>query len=223
MLPRAGLSGMDLQRVADEVLSRDERLLWQALSGEARQSEWMAGRLAAKLAIRQTLAHPVASWPLAQIEVLRDAQGAPASRLGGVDGPSVSISHTARFAVAAVSPLGHIGVDVEEIHSLDPDAVHHMLTDGEQLLAPSFLGGGRRAVTAMWTIKEAGLKALGVGLERPPTSVEVAIGPGLRVSVEAALVPDSHVAQAWVARFDDHMMALVVLTRSPARAPATVA
>jgi phosphopantetheinyl transferase (holo-ACP synthase) len=217
VLPRAALAGLSQARIADRVLSDGERHLWRDLPRAERQDEWLAGRLAAKLAIRQTLRYPVASWPLEHIEVLRDESGAPNARVGGVSGPSVSIAHTDRLAVAAVSALGHVGVDVERIRSLDFEVARHMLTEREQLLAPSFMGGGRRAVTGMWAIKEASLKALGVGLQQPPTSIEIRLGPELQVSVERTHLPNVHVAQAWIGRWDDHMLAAVVLTLSRTR------
>jgi 4'-phosphopantetheinyl transferase len=85
-------------------------------------------------------------------------------------GLHVSVSHSADRVAVALTRLGPVGVDVEEIGDLDPDE-----------LAPLVLGPGERAEASRefftyWTRKEAAVKATGDGLRVPLRDVRVS-GP----------------------------------------------
>ena len=96
--------------------------------------------------------------------------------LGG-SGIDVSISHSAGILLVGVAAGGFVGVDVEDepFEAFGrPSLVRRMCTDGERAYASSLPDERRRRTLARaWTVKEAMLKAHGVGLARDPREVEV--------------------------------------------------
>lgn len=105
-----------------------------------------------------------AGWPQAQ-----NAEGRPLPI-------SLSISHCGDWAVSAAcaQSAGHVGADLERVESRSQHFIGDYFTDAEQaLLGPLSALDFDTRVTAIWSIKEAVLKALGTGLADPATSVEV--------------------------------------------------
>ncbi len=89
--------------------------------------------------------------------------------VAGDDGVSFSLSHTGTFAVVALATGGtRIGVDVEEIRSRARiDALAARVLDDDEHAAWSVIDDERermRNFLAVWTAKEAYLKALGIGI-----------------------------------------------------------
>jgi phosphopantetheine--protein transferase-like protein len=186
---------------ANRMLSRAERELFRRLSApESRQLEWLAGRAAAKEAVRQLLGdHHGLDVPLVDIEILPDAWGRPR-----VDGawresvpvlPVVSISHTDGLAVAAAGLAesagseGLLGIDVEFLHPRPPGFAEAAF-DAEELeilhgLPPDL---HEEWVLRAWCAKEAVGKAMGRGLVEGPRSVRVA---GVDTLSESVLVQPS--------------------------------
>lgn len=96
-----------------------------------------------------------------------DQHGAPWARLDG-RAFAVSVSRSGSHLVTAIGTHGRVGVDIESI-----DAVARGWDPG------MVLAEGETADTAEeqawhWAAKEAVLKAMGVGLARPMTSVALA-------------------------------------------------
>jgi 4'-phosphopantetheinyl transferase len=88
----------------------------------------------------------------------------------------VSLSHSDGLAAVAVTTAGEVGVDVERVAPWDDTLDSEVLTPAERraVLAAS---DRDRAFTALWTRKEALLKATGTGLLVPPAAVGAA-APG---------------------------------------------
>jgi holo-[acyl-carrier protein] synthase len=86
-------------RLESRLFTAEERAYGNAA---ARPAQRLAGRLAAKLALRDALGPPAPAF--SQVEVLRDAQGAPSLRWSA--GPDiaarVSMTHESQLAVATV-------------------------------------------------------------------------------------------------------------------------
>jgi hypothetical protein len=109
-------------------------------------------------------------------------------RLHGEPGIDVSISHGATaLLVAAVAGGGRLGVDVEDepFDAFRRDAlVRRMCSPAERAAFDRLPESLRlRALARAWTIKEATLKARGVGLAEDPRGVPVdpgglGLGPG---------------------------------------------
>jgi len=80
---------------------------------------------------------------------------------GWADGPPFSIAHSAGYAVCAVAPAGmQLGVDIEPLGRVRDATLRLVTTAAER----AQLAGGAADATALWTCKEAVLKAAGAGL-----------------------------------------------------------
>lgn len=88
----------------------------------------------------------------------------------------VSLSRCGEAAVVALSPVGGVGVDIERVGRRLLPAAHTYLRPAElrRLRGPT----AAMQATALWAVKEAVLKALGVGLTVPP--IRVRLRPGVR-------------------------------------------
>jgi phosphopantetheinyl transferase len=120
------------------------------------------------------------------------ALGQPRLMLGGRPGPAVSFSQAAGRRWAALAPAGQVGVDValpSEFEARYPWA--RAFRAPELAWARRLTGGDTAGAAALlWALKEAAVKALGVGFHLlNPLAVEVfSLRPwrgGFRVSVRA--------------------------------------
>ena len=87
-----------------------------------------------------------------------------------------SLAHSGRHALCAVGDRGDVGIDLEEMRPLrDVSRLASEIMSGLELGRFLTLAPARRrlAFYTAWTVKEAYLKAVGVGLARPPCEVEV--------------------------------------------------
>ncbi len=165
------------------VLSRKERQAWQALKGsEARRTEWLLGRLAAKDAMRSLVfrltgerVHP------ADIELETDERGRPiprgdwARRIGGL--PVVSVTHTGDVAAAVAARRaagGGVGIDVERVRRLGEDFVSVVMGPDETGRLAAMSEAEREEWTCrLWCAKEAVGKAIGRGLDGAPWKLAI--------------------------------------------------
>jgi 4'-phosphopantetheinyl transferase len=148
-LETAGLS-------PDGALSEKEAAQYAAFIMEKRRSEWLAGRLAAK-----TLLAESGGIPLSGYEVASDLLGRPSC-----GGQLISISHSNGWAVAAIKPgSSFLGIDLEKIEQRHP-AWYRDYFHTSELPEPDPSEG-----TRLWAIKEALMKALGLGLMADPLDI----------------------------------------------------
>ena len=153
------------------ILARSELTTLATFAVETRRRDWLAGRVAAKRALRGAMResrHPVA--PYNAIEIWNESDGAPRftvasqSRTCGCDQlPAVlniSIGHADGAAVAGVADTnsaGTIGVDIEPTRPLAMALLERVLQPAE--LACLASDPACPAPLALWTAKEAALKA----------------------------------------------------------------
>uniref|UniRef100_Q026V6 Beta-ketoacyl synthase n=1 Tax=Solibacter usitatus (strain Ellin6076) TaxID=234267 RepID=Q026V6_SOLUE len=149
---------------------------------ERRQLEWLAGRTAAKDAVRGFLQkhHAIQLFP-ADIEITHDEYGRPIARGPWTQSlhasPHVSISHSQNVAVALAYDgsrgMGY-GIDLQAIRELAPDFEASVLT-GEEQRHLEVVPANLRAewILRLWCAKEAVSKALGRGLIEGPASVRI--------------------------------------------------
>ena len=121
------------------------------------------------------------------IQLSKGKYGKP--RVSGETGFEFSISHSCGLASFAFSTQGPVGIDIEKVR---------VLKDCDALVQPFFSHSeqdefGRlraceqqRAFYAVWTRKEAYLKALGTGLVTPPRTVSVTVDPDAAPAVAGA-------------------------------------
>ncbi len=140
----------------DGALSERETAVYAAFRMEKRRAEWLAGRLAAK-----SLLTAASGRRQEECEIGMDRLGRPCC-----GETLVSISHSGGWALAATKPgSAFLGADMEKVeerhHAWYSDYFH-----------PSELPSHDPSeATRLWTIKEAVLKALGLGLMADPLHV----------------------------------------------------
>ena len=146
------------------VLTSRERAVLEGLLLERRRRDWLAGRVAAKRALRASCRRRHETAPAyGAIEILSGGNGAPHFSVDGrpelADRFDISIAHTDGVAAATVADRlasGSVGVDIEVSKPLPLELVRRVLRPGEverlhETDCPTPL--------ELWTAKEAALKA----------------------------------------------------------------
>lgn len=137
-------------------------------------------------AMRALIAEQTGLHPRA-IQLSKDKYGKP--RVTGEAGFEFSISHSCGLASFAFSRQGPVGIDIEKVRVIkDCDAlVQQFFSHSEQdELGRLPACEQQRAFYAVWTRKEAYLKALGTGLVTPPRTVSVTVDPDAAPAVVGA-------------------------------------
>ncbi|HPK65386.1 MAG TPA: 4'-phosphopantetheinyl transferase superfamily protein [Thermoanaerobaculia bacterium] len=174
--------GMEELPADDRWLTERERAWLAGMRFEKRRSEFRLGRFTAKRALALALGHEAAPAALADFEIGRAPDGAPAPKLGGRPAPrAISMSDRADQAVCLVGPPElALGIDLELVEPRSAGFVTDFLTAAEQQRVAAAAGEEERALTAnlIWSAKEAALKVLRTGLRRSTLSVEVRLDAG---------------------------------------------
>jgi acyl transferase domain-containing protein/NAD(P)H-dependent flavin oxidoreductase YrpB (nitropropane dioxygenase family)/NAD(P)-dependent dehydrogenase (short-subunit alcohol dehydrogenase family)/phosphopantetheinyl transferase (holo-ACP synthase) len=151
----------DEEHLIGDYLSEMERDLFLKLSHPKRRREWLAGRVAAKAAIRILLQGAVSNT---DISLVREESGGPSLQIKGQENRQVfvSLSHSGEVAVALASLRSGYGIDVQAITDSVLDLKGTFAADSE---LENFHKGGLTdpptAMTILWSVKEACLKAVG--------------------------------------------------------------
>lgn len=154
-------------------LTASEQAALAAFPTEKRRRDWLAGRVAAKRALSRASGRPPR-----ECAVEPDAAGRP--KAAGLD-VSLSITHCELGGAAAALEGGLVGVDWEPVRPLSSRAI-------ELFAAPDELAGqaGDEAAIRLWTLKEAALKLLGVGLAGGGRAARVTLGEKPRAEFEGS-------------------------------------
>ena len=155
--------------------------------------ERLVQRLLASLPGQETAG--AGQWAPGRVSLELTALGQPRLFLGGQPGPALSFSQAAGRLWAALTPVGQVGVDAAmptEFEAGYPLA--RAFRPAELDWARPLCGGATAGAAALlWAVKEAAVKALGVGFHfLDPLAVEV-LSPrpwqeGWRVLVKAGRV-----------------------------------
>lgn len=162
---------------ADAVLARHlsakEAEYAHALRIPRRRAEWLAGRLAAKHAVRaHRRLHLGIGRPTRDIVVTVVRDGPCAGRPRVNRRVEIGISHSADFAVA-VCGTSRVGIDLEKNRALSP-----ILVNALTAAVADELGTGNGRVHSMspplhWACREAILKYFGFGLRVDPREIRL--------------------------------------------------
>ncbi|AQU85026.1 MULTISPECIES: 4'-phosphopantetheinyl transferase family protein [unclassified Halomonas] len=152
---------LDLEApVADE----DYRLLSQTERQRAcrlRHHADVVRAVATRAALRRLLSEQTGVAP-EKLVFTQNAYGKP--QLEGASGPAFNVSHSGNVALIAFAPGGAVGVDIERLRPEEELAPLHdlVLSASERRYHDS----GRSALPFIerWVVKEAVLKALGLGI-----------------------------------------------------------
>ncbi|MBI3897961.1 MAG: 4'-phosphopantetheinyl transferase superfamily protein [Gammaproteobacteria bacterium] len=162
----------------DSYLTPIERIQIDAGMSRKRQRQFVVSRVLARTALSTWSGLPAATW-----EIVNDRNGQPraCSRQMQIEPPAISLSHSGDYVVVAVSDIGRVGVDVEQIRVRAIDALaDEILTPSEREFFDRQSDAERlRTFYRFWTLKEAGSKALGLGLEMRLRDLMFAITDGV--------------------------------------------
>lgn len=159
------------------ILNEAETKLYEGLKTPKRRKEWLAGRIACKRALRRHIAENGQTLAVSDIEILNAESGKPFCRRPAFP-LSFSISHTAAGGLCAVSRAGGpIGADWETIALRDRGLLRFVAHESE--FSPE-LETSAAWQTRLWTLKEAILKLLGLGLALDMKDIRVLPREGQR-------------------------------------------
>ncbi|MDR3374863.1 MAG: 4'-phosphopantetheinyl transferase superfamily protein [Ancalomicrobiaceae bacterium] len=127
--------------------------------------------------------------------------------------PRVSLSHTDGLAAAALCEGSEIGIDVERCAAdrVDWDRLDTYLADEETAVVHAAAKAERGACfLTFWTLREALLKARGLGLSQPMSSFAFALSPERLIRSDPILLPRGTWRFACRRPTPDHLLALAI-------------
>lgn len=154
-----------------------------------RRDEFILGRAAARMLLSERMG-------LDPREVMLEIAEGGAIDVVGSD-LHVSIAHSGDHAVAAAAPR-YVGVDIETIAPRHVDLHRYLLHPDEYDLLESLPLDYERAQILCWTLKEAVLKGMRVGLRYSPRKLQLNID----MASEAAVVNTDN-GRSWTAFFEE--------------------
>jgi 4'-phosphopantetheinyl transferase len=213
------------------MLSEGETARLAQLTVEKRRRDWLLGRWTAKQLVQSYLEREIGvSLPLHAIEIVNDADGAPraiydlrftiddfttraiVNRQSSIVNISISHSYEHAFCAVCGTPGLSLGADMERVEARPQGfAADYFTRDEMNTLANTPTAQYDTLVTAIWSAKEAALKAVRRGLTvdtrqvscsiTPPTSQEwnsfsLTLAPELTPAPVAAYAPSSP-ADSW--------------------------
>ena len=158
----------------DGVLSPDERERAARYRFAADRQAFVACRGAVREILGQELAVPAAA-----VRFRYGPNGKPAVETKDGE-PAISISHSGDLGLCAIGRGGAVGVDLERLRELpDALAIAARFFSPAEHAALAALDAEIQAAAffAVWTRKEALVKALGEGVSYPLHQFEVSVGP----------------------------------------------
>jgi phosphopantetheinyl transferase len=156
IIPSLGTS----DSAAREGFSKAEVSLMESHRHPMRRASWVAGRLAARRALRSWCQRR--SEPFSKIQILRRESGEP--RIVGYPDLHVSITHSGNLAVAVVGER-QLGIDLEQLDVRPDSLVRFFFSPSEQEWIRQIPSESSLRCNLLWTRKEAVSKLLGKGGE----------------------------------------------------------
>jgi 4'-phosphopantetheinyl transferase len=136
-----------------DLITDEEQAALPPSAGPRRRAEHLAGRALLRAALQDWTGEPALSHTLRV-----DANGRPEC----VGGPELSVAHSGGVVVCALAPGARIGVDVElPVDRRTVDGIAERYFSAEE---SRWIASRPERFYMLWVLKEAHLKALGVGL-----------------------------------------------------------
>lgn len=170
------------------LLAADEAARLAAFKIAKRRRDWLLGRATAKALLQAWLAHESAAPPAANLIIQSETTGVPTPLLADGTGRaplpvSLSISHCDGHALCALIDLRAeativtLGADMEKVEPRAWSFVADYFTPREVRQVQHASDADRDAViTAIWSAKEAALKAVQLGLSVDTRAVDIDLG-----------------------------------------------
>jgi 4'-phosphopantetheinyl transferase len=189
--------GLELGLPPPGLLSPTEWRQFSTLRVEKRRREWLLGRWTAKRLLLSIIATETGNMlsPVS-LAIGNDEQGAP--QFSGVHGLEdlskslcLSISHARGRALCAAGKVSHLGADVEWIETRPSGFAAEYLTRNEmECLAGVSHEMEDTLLTAIWSGKEAVLKALRMGLTVDTRAVSCQVSSSATPPFRMKKIPD---------------------------------
>ncbi len=209
------------------LLSRQEMAVFSRLKTEKRKRDWLLGRWTAKHLIQAVVAQQEGSptIPFNTFSVLAGEDGAPLihSSQPAVESKwTISISHAGGNAFCALveRPYWPLGADIERIEQRSSQFVADYFTAEEQTLVYQAQPDEQaEVVTAVWSAKEAALKAIHQGLKVDTRCVACLIQPqtdnpsdwaAFEIKWDSQRIPDGPPLTGWRRRWDEFVLTMAV-------------
>jgi 4'-phosphopantetheinyl transferase len=189
------------------VTERAQHDLWELLDADEREranrfrNERDRRRFVVAHGILRALLAGYAAVPPAELRILSGAHGKPHvghAHRGAALG--FNIAHSGDLALLAFATGRELGVDLEEIDAgtTDPSLAERFFAPGERRSISARPPEERpRTFARLWTLKEAYMKATGLGMSQALNSFEVQLDSGAPALVEA---PGADPARGWSLR-----------------------
>jgi len=200
-----------LEARADALLSAPERARRDRFRHDADRRMFVAGRVMAKVLVGQALRCGPLDWTWREGAHGRPEIGAPASTV------RFNLAHSAGLVVCALASGREVGVDVEDLDRRPPErgVVDRYCAPTEVADINARGEEWNQRFLVYWTLKEAYLKALGLGIAVP--LAEIAFGikgdAGVQIGFLGSL---SGTDDRWVFRLlrptDRHLVAVAAST-----------
>jgi 4'-phosphopantetheinyl transferase len=213
-------------RLPNDWLSQPEFARLALLKTEKRKHDWQLGRWTAKQLLQQVIQEQTEQIvPLNALEIGNSPQGDPTinCQLPIVDSQfSLSISHSHDHAFCAVVPVPEwpLGADIEFIEPRADVFVHDYFTDGEQQAAANCLPEMWDVmITAIWSAKEAVLKAMHLGLTVDTRRIQCLFTPVAErpltwtpysIQIDVPTIPNPPSLLGWWRTLDTFVLTLAV-------------
>lgn len=140
-------------------LTSEEHRLFERFTAAKRRSEWLGGRVAAKIAIARLLARPLPTVRK-RVAVLARSDGKPEVRTELVAGLELSVSHSGGLA-AALASFFPCGLDIQMLTMVVLKVQDRFSTVAERTLLADLLPVPAAVRLALlWSAKEALRKAI---------------------------------------------------------------
>ena len=163
-----------LREACDAMLAEDERERARALHFEEDRHEYLVTRALARVVLGRALELLPGS-----LSFRRSEHGRPA--LDPPNDVSFNLTNTTELVALALTRGRRVGLDAEPCSHADVilEVTHSVFSEAERS-ALARLGAAERRVLALrlWTLKEAYIKARGLGLSLAPTAFELETSPG---------------------------------------------
>jgi acyl transferase domain-containing protein/NAD(P)H-dependent flavin oxidoreductase YrpB (nitropropane dioxygenase family)/NAD(P)-dependent dehydrogenase (short-subunit alcohol dehydrogenase family)/4'-phosphopantetheinyl transferase EntD len=166
--PLAAALDEDPEALIDDYLSDPERAHFQTLTHPKRRWEWLAGRIAAKTAVRLLLAPD--SPDDNKIRIVAGEDGMPGVALDGAGtaaSPFLSITHSGNLAAALATLQPGFGIDLEAIGETAREIESEFAAPAEVTMVRGAVEDHDAALTCLWAAKEACRKAIGAAVIVP--------------------------------------------------------
>jgi 4'-phosphopantetheinyl transferase len=154
--------------VQERYLAGDDFARLANIAHPVRRAQYLAGRALLRFALQQRTG---------AVETQR-LRAAPGGKLECIGGPAISLAHDEHFVACAVSDHATVGVDVQSSF-----ARRSTRAIAEQFFCESeaewLRGGEPERFYRLWVLKEAYLKAMGVGLAGGLDVLECRVDPPL--------------------------------------------